>query len=430
MALISILSIISVVYCICVIVLVCLAKYHHPSTPHQNELFAKLSRFREWLSAICMLSATMSALMLLLSYFTPTILNHCRCHLLFGLTIAFYVVSIYALKFCFALHCFLVLLILRMTKKGSQNDSFFEDKTWRYKWYFVFIILAIIGIISTILVTTFSDGQCDSDLNGCHISFKPWNAAICLGLAICDLILLTLFTMYVYTKLRKNEEELSLIIHFLLTWLVTSIAFIGSITDISINIAYPGYNTLVFVLIDCMLFTTCSFIAFSPGHYYAAHLCCWYRIVTFRQFKTRTATATDIETRESPECEDKINKKIIQVIKESELSIEFPSTPMNSYDQAHTLSVELKAIPETCTSSPQIGPMKIPTTRSNRKSSDGESDILPTIESYITSINEDFVTEDAVVVECPSCNSKLIIRDEDDKWQILKLHIKTFHFNQ
>lgn len=50
------------------------------------------------------------------------------------------------------------------------------------------------------------------------------------------------------------------------------------------------------------------------------------------------------------------------------------------------------------------------------------------LDSVVTSMNSEMIDADTITIICPNCNEKLIVHDEESRWDTLKLHIKTFHF--
>eukprot|EP01084_Bolivina_argentea_P100872 180964_1 len=268
---IGITSILTLICCIIMCTLACLIK-SKPSDRGaiQNKHLVKTSRVRMYLSAINMGCMTTAVFIILLSYFTPKIFNYCCCRLMFILAIAFYVVGSYALKFCFLLHFHLVYIILnyKLNKVSKSYSIAPEGMLQKDSYKIMVVVMIILSIISAVLVGLFSEGKCLTDNKyGCDVTFDRFTGWVAIGILSIDIISLSLFMYSVFRQLKaqnKTAVNAIKIKRFLSHWTFIVIALTTAVIDISINMAYPSYETLVLFLIDCTVYMICNLVAFTP----------------------------------------------------------------------------------------------------------------------------------------------------------------------
>ena len=215
----------------------------------------------------------------------------------------------------------------------------------------------------------------------------------------------------------------------IMVWMLTTVTLLISVIDIAMNMAYPEYESLVYLLIDCMVSISCNFIAFSPAHYFMQRLCCG--TISNRSLNSHiTSPKLNSPRSENPpkvtSPRSDAPKEIVKKIEEDEeMELQVPSTPNNTYDQAIQSELGIPRAPKSPNAkarSPKATPEFF------NLSENGTVEItLQTQASAITSMATEFT--DAVAVTCPSCGQKIRIEDDDDKWTVLKLHIKAFHID-
>ena len=137
------------------------------------------------LSRITMLSITLCPLFITLSYYAPTIKNHCLCKYYFNATVIAYIISVYIVKYMY-IHRVMLLSTNPILSNGSGKLSSSIK---------ILIISACIALIACIVMAILLiEGSCDDDIKfGCSVSFNPVQGYVFLICYSFDTILYVWF---------------------------------------------------------------------------------------------------------------------------------------------------------------------------------------------------------------------------------------------
>lgn len=407
---------------------------------------------------VCM---TLAVLMLLLSYFSPIIGGHCLCQFFFVSSITLYVIGFYSIKFAFALHGHFEYMIAHFREESQALDRFqalLADVNGRFLAGFFFIF----GLLSAALINFFNKGMCRSDGNkfGCETSFNRSFGIVVIGTMLVDATLFGYVMLTVFSKIQG--ENAKLFRRFFRYWILGSILVVASLIDICINVIYPQYPTLVAVLVDCSVMITCNLLAFSPI-LMESDCCCGggERLLIDRDTATTGGIRLVIdEVKAKKESLDLKPSEVVQTqpemhaipeqnVMSEKLRASPASTPtfkgcrpLDGPKGISLLQLPQQGIQGSITPSPKLRTSpSVPSTPIFRGRETDSSDWMsrlsfPGKESNSGSERTDAITDltdnlnpNVIAATCPRCHKELLIRDDDDKWERLKMHIIAFHLD-
>jgi len=369
-----------------------------------------------WMNMLCL---TLASLALLLSYHAPVMLGTCMCHELFILTIAFYVMASYTMKLSFLLHTHLIFLILDLSPNRNKE---------RYFHYKSLVALCIaLGAIVLILIGSFSDGACLEDSGkGCSTSFARFGGYVAMALVGVDVLLLTAYMRMVCVKLQTiGVSPAVLLQQFRVHWLLAMVSMAVSMLDIAVNTADPSYDSLSLLSMDCMVMALCNFLGFSPAQHFVKRVCCHCccRIVR--------ANKAGIDKGNEPKVmEIQINEHEAPVLQIEALeccsmganaidtrTLTASGRVVQSADQAAVRGLDKLSVPGRYKDK-----MNVPLVMAANHTQDHL-----TQSKELTSVCSSALSDSAVAVRCPECNKLIIIHDDENRWDMLRKHIKWFH---
>ena len=411
-----------------------LAKQHCNTQHAPSDYFGRVSKFQFMFSSISLASMTTAVLMIMLSYYSPTVSGTCLCHHMFITSITCYVIGFYAIKLCFVVHCHLVYQVYVNTRVNHPiNADEIPNNGGGFTWFDSKIPVSLafcLAAMLSVLVAKFSEGNCLEHSNyGCHVDWSPFLGYITLAIVFIDAVLMIALIAFVYKKLRlldasHNELTKQLGMHAVCLF----IPIICSLTDISINMASENkYNSLVFFLADCFVCLACIFAAFSPAHRYVKGLC--------SVFVPSVARLLD-RTKENKIERSKASDEAVVI----ELpDREFKTEAMDVTDAAESI-VEGHIVKNVAVGIPQnvVVPIKPPdssftipmTPNPTWRDSSDPSDESNSWRSFkLSSLQSSAISEDASAYKCPRCQQAIIVRKNEDSWCMLKLHIIAFHLD-
>ena len=385
-----------------------LAKQHCHTQHPQSDYFGRVSKFQFILSSISLASMTTAVLMIMLSYYSPTVSGTCLCHHMFITSITCYVIGFYAIKLCFVVHCHLVYQVYVNTR---VNNSFNTDDWTEVSVFTLFdskipISLAFCSVCTaatrSVLVAHFSKGDCLEHSNyGCHVDWSPFLGYITLAIVFIDAVMMLALLVFVYKKLRSlDASHKELTEQHGMHAVCLFIPIICSLTDISINTASENkYESLVFFLADCFVCLACIFAAFSPAHRYVKGSCS-----VFVPSVTRLLDRIE-ENKMSKEADH----AVVIVLPDRDFKTEamdLTDAPESTVDMesGHIITNNALGIPH--------------------------NDEVPNILSNtLTELHSSELATEGMVLRCPRCYEEVIVRDGDDKWERLTMHIIAFHLD-
>ena len=394
------------------------SKQYTPLTVHhENEYFVKITRYQSWLSLINMVCITTNVAIILLTYFMPRIAGYCLCKYMTVACLTSYVIGFYSLKFAFALHGHFEYMIAHF-RDNSQTLDCFQSALSGLGAKIIAGSLFVFGVASAILTNATYEAGCKNNEFGCNISFKRAFGIGVLGAMTMDAGIFGYFMLKVFFKIQ-GENKL-LVRRFVRYWILGSIFVAASLINICINIAYPQYETLVVVLLDCIVMVICNLLAFSP--FLTVVDCCCTEMAsvgstakTSKKIKIITGKSANIEAFDFKTAE----------IETSDIGAELQTIP------------EIDAVVGGATSSPKLYPTPASTPPFKGCGSDTSvsmsglslaarrSDGLNTL----TNLKSSEYEGSSGILRCPRCQKEVLVRDGDDKWERMKMHIIAFHLD-
>ena len=366
-----------------------------------------------------MASITLIVSIVMLTYFVPTIFGHCLCQYMPVVTIMLYIVSLYSLKFAFVLHGHFECIIADL-REMSQTLYRLEGALSRLNGKIIAGSLFILGGPCIILVSISHQATCKDAAFGCETFFNRSFGLAAIVAMTLEAIGFSYFALKVFFEVQ--EENRFLIRRFVRCGILGLIFVAVSLIDVCISVAYPRYETLVVVLLDCVVMIICNLLAFCPV-LMNMDCCC-----SNLRYSAKSAT----------------NSRNIQMFindtNEEVKSFDFKSAEMERYEVPAELQIiqEESAIVREVPSSPKLHPTPASTPIFKSCGADardqmpqisldtkGEADGRHTITELKSS---EFETE-GVVLRCPRCLQEVLVQDDDDRWERMKMHIIAFHLD-
>ena len=341
-----------------------------------------------------MVCITLVVNIIMLTYFVPNISGHCLCQYVPVISIPLYVVGLYSLKFAFALHGHFEYIIANFREMSLYR---FEGTLSRLNGKIIAGSLFILGGPCIILVSISYQATCKDSAFGCQASFSRSFGSAAIVAMTLEAACFLYFAVKVFFEVQ--EENRFLIRRFVRCGILGLIFVAVSLIDACINVAYPHYETLVVVLLDCIVMIICNVLTFCPVLMNMD--CCCLNLTYSGQSATNSRNIQMFTTSTSEESK----------------AVDFKTTEVEKYE----IPAELDTIPEE--SAVVGGECSSPNDASLAMR--GEADGRHTM----TELKSSAVEESAVVLRCPRCHQEVLVRDEDHRWERMKMHIIAFHLD-
>ena len=391
---VGITSILALSVCLACITVSVITKRKTPNTlRHQNEYFQKITKYQGWFSMMNMICITAKVISIMLSYYTPRMFGYCMCKYMTVSCLLFYSVGLYSLKFAFALYEHFEYMILHFRDIPPKSDPFQRTVSFIFgkSRRIIAGTLFIFGIPLAILMLVSWETSCRNSDFGCNITYNRTISIAAVAAFTVEALCFTYFALKVFFNVKKENRFLAR--RFVRCGILASIFLSVSLIDMCFIVAYPQYETSVLGMIDGVFMVICNVLAFSPICMNVD--CCHSRSETSRL-----------------------------MLKEEKQEIE-PDHVKVAQLKNYEIPVELHMIPERCEvgggcSSPKSEPdSKNPM---SAVSVDGPN-------GNITALKSSEFEGSGVVCRCPHCSHEVIIRNKDEAWDRMKLHVIAYHLD-
>ena len=365
------------------------------------------------------LCTTLIVSIVLLTYFVPRAFGHCLCQYMPVVTILLYIVSLYSLKFAFVLHGHFECIIADF-REMSRTLYRLEVALSRLNGKMIAGSLFVLGGPCIILVSISHQATCKGSAFGCETSFNRSFGLAAIVAMTLEAIGFLYFVLKVFFEVQ--EENRFLIRRFVRCGILGLIFVAVSLIDVCISVAYPRYETLVVVLLDCVVMITCNLLAFCPV--LVNMDCCCSNLKYSGKIARKSKTIQMFITGTNDEIK----------------SFDFKTAESEKYE----VPVELQTIPEESAvvkevpSSSKVHPTPASTPIFKSCGADTR-DQMPDISldtkgeadgrHTITELKSSEVATDGVVLRCPRCQQEVLVADDDDRWERMKMHIIAFHLD-